>query len=54
MQGLLMGIGEIWKEGKKFPKSVVDFADSISWQWLRSGYVKRTQKQLLRLLKIRH
>ena len=25
----------------KFPKSIVDFADSVSWQWLRSGYVQK-------------
>ena len=32
-----------WREKSlhgKFPKSVVDFVDSVSLQWLRSGYVK--------------
>ena len=32
-----------WKEKRlhgKFPKWVVDFVDSVSSQWLRSGYVK--------------
>ena len=46
-----------WKEKsllEKFPKSIVDFADSVSWHWLRSRYVKKTKKQLLPLLKIRH
>ena len=47
MQGLLIGIGEIWKEGKKFPKSTVDFAGSISWQWLRSGYVKKNTEAIV-------
>ena len=39
---------------EKFPKSIVDFADSVSWQCLSSRYVKKIQKQLLRLLKIKH
>ena len=46
-----------WKEKsllEKFPKSIVDFADSVSWHWFRSRYVKKTKKQLLPLLKIRH
>ena len=39
-----------WKEKSfhgKFPKSVVDFADSVSWQWLRSGYIKRKKKAII-------
>ena len=24
----------------RFPKSTADFEDSVSWQWIRSGYVK--------------
>ena len=46
-----------WKERslhRKLPKPAVDFADSASWQWLRSGYVKKTHKKLTRLLKIKH
>ena len=33
-----------WKERNlhgKFPKWIVDFPDSDSLQWLRSGYVKK-------------
>ena len=26
---------------EKFPKSVIDFADSVSWQCLRSRFVKK-------------
>ena len=38
----------------KFPKSVADFTDSVWWQWLRSGYIKKTtKKQLLLLLRIK-
>ena len=39
-----------WKEKRlhgKFPKSVEDFADSVSWQWLRSGYIKRNKKAII-------
>ena len=46
-----------WKEKSlngKFPQSIADFANSVTWQWLRSGYIKKAQKQLLLLLKIRH
>ena len=46
-----------WKKENlqgKFPKSIANFAGSVSWHWLTSGYVKRAQKQLLRLLMIRH
>ena len=53
-----------WKEKSlhgKFPKSIVDFADSVFWQRLRSGYVKRNteviitaaQKQALRKIWIK-
>ena len=32
------------QKGKRLPgdflKSIVNFADSVSWQWLKSGYVK--------------
>ena len=39
-----------WKEKNlhgKFPKSVVDFADSVLWQWLRSGYVKKNTEAII-------
>ena len=39
-----------WKEKSlngKFPKSIVDFADSVSWQWLRSGYVKKNAEAII-------
>ena len=31
----------------KFPKSVADFADSVLWQRLRSGYIKRNKKAIV-------
>ena len=31
----------------KFPKSIVDFADSVSWQRLKSGYVKRNTEVII-------
>ena len=37
-----------WKEKSlhgKFPKSIVDFVNSVSSQWLRSGYVKKNKTQ---------
>ena len=37
----------------KFPKSVVDFTDSVWWQWLSSGYIYIKKKQLLLLLRIK-
>ena len=39
-----------WKEKRlhgKFSKSVADFTDSVSWQWLRSGYIKRNKKAII-------
>ena len=39
-----------WKEKSlqgKFPKSIVDFAGSVSWQWLRSGYVKKNTEAII-------
>ena len=32
---------------EKFPKSVADFVDSVPWQRLRSGYIKRNQKAIV-------
>ena len=31
----------------KVPKSITDLADSISWQWLRSEYVKKYTKAFI-------
>ena len=31
----------------KFPKSVADFVDSVLWQRLRSGYIKRNKKAIV-------
>ena len=39
-----------WKEKifhGKFPKSAADFADSVSWQWLRSGHIKRNKNAII-------
>ena len=39
-----------WKEKslhRKLPKSIVDIADSVSWQWLRSGYVKKNLEAII-------
>ena len=39
-----------WKEKSlhgEFPKSVVDFADCVLWQWLRSGYVKKNTEAII-------
>ena len=30
-----------------FPKSIVDFADSVSWQWLRSRYIKKNTEAII-------
>ena len=31
---------------EKFPKSIVDFADSVSWQCLRSRFIKKNIKAI--------
>ena len=31
----------------KIPESVADFVDSVSWQRLRSGYIKRNKKAIV-------
>ena len=39
-----------WKEKRlhgKFFKSAADFGDSVSWQWLRSGYIKTNKKAII-------
>ena len=39
-----------WKEKSlhgNFPISVVDFADSVSWQWLRSRYLKKNTEAII-------
>ena len=30
-----------------FSKSIVEFADSVLWQWLRSGYVKKNTEEII-------
>ena len=38
-----------------FLKLIVDFADSVLWQWLKSGYyVKKNTEAAITLLKIKH
>ena len=39
-----------WKEKSlhgKFPKSIADFADSVLWQWLRWGYIKKNIEAII-------
>ena len=39
-----------WKEKSlygNFPKSIADFADRVSWQWLRSGFVKKNTEAII-------
>ena len=31
----------------KFPISIADFADSVQWQWLRSGYVVKNTEAII-------
>ena len=39
-----------WKEKSlngKFPQSIADFANSVTWQWLRSGYIKNSTEAII-------
>ena len=31
----------------KFPQSIADFANSVTWQWLRSGYIKNSTEAII-------
>ena len=31
----------------KFPKFIEELVDSVSWQWLRSGYVKKKTEAII-------
>ena len=50
IEGLKKGMKPTGKKSLhgKFPKSIADFADSVLWQQLRSGYVKKNTEAVIK------